>query len=146
MRALAIARFRLWTTIRVGNPYVVFAAGAPAIAAVVQVAVASSGDFSPDAVLHVSATAALFAWTLHSALMFGVTQEMGNAAGSPLDTPVHQSDLMDSAPIRSDERTAGELAGVLVSASLIHVCCLPLLAITAALSPLPGPLAQHVFR
>ena len=136
MRALAIARFRRLTSIRAANPLILFCATPPLIAAFVQTSLGMSDSFSPDVLQRICATAAIFSWSVHAFMIGGVAHELGNAKLA-IDTAVHASDLIDSVPVAPAERVTGEFTGVFASAMLIHICCLPLLGLVAALSPLP---------
>ena len=142
MRYLAIARFRLLTTIRAGAPLFVLSALAALAPAVFlscmpdEVFRANAdqllGDFAPPAV---------FAWIAHALILAIACDAFGNVTllrmqltSTPAEGP---ADLMDTAPITPGARFWGEAAGILAAALTIHVCTLPILALVAALSPLP---------
>ena len=137
MRPLAIARLRLWTTVRAATPLLAFAAAGPLIAIVVDTALTLSMQIQPDYLLRIAATAAMLSWSLHGFILVGIAHELGQRRVTP-DASVHPSDLIDSAPISPPERSAGEFAGILTTMLLLHVTCLPVLAVVAALSPLPS--------
>jgi hypothetical protein len=138
MRPLAIARFRLWTTIRSATPFVTFAAAPPIVALLVNTFFALSPlMMSPDLMLRIGATAAMASWLFHAFLMVGLAHQFGQRPVT-LNAPVPPGDLIDSAPISPAHRSTGEFTGIFTSALLIHVACLPLLAVVAALSPLPS--------
>jgi hypothetical protein len=142
MRYLAIARFRLLTTIRAAN----FLFAVAAIAAIGPAALIS---FMPDEVfragaddfLGVAATTAVIAWIAHALILAIACEAFGNVKFlRPQITSVQTDapgDLMDTAPIRPGARFWGEAAGILAAAMTIHICTLPVLVLVAALSPLP---------
>lgn len=142
MRSLAIARFRLLTTIRKATPLFVLAFWA-ALGPLVLTSPLSDGSFRADAdsLLGTAATAAVFAWIAHALLLVVVCDAFGRdsslrtqLASQETDGP---ADLMDTAPIGLRARFWGEAAGILAAAMIIHLCTLPLLVLGAALSPLP---------
>lgn len=136
MRPLAIARFRIWSTIRAATPIFATAAAAPLLALLLESRPNADYILGDDIRMQIFATASLIAWLLHGWIIFGVAQEFGHAKIESNAT-VHPADLMDSAPIRPRERYFGEFTGVLIASAVIHACCLPVLAAVATLSPLP---------
>lgn len=137
MRPLAIARFRLWTTVRAATPLFVLAL-APFLFALLPITRPQRTFLEQaDVWLRIQATAALLSWVLHGLLMVGITHEFGSgkAAG---EEAAPASDLMDSAPVEPRQRFLGEWAGILTSALVLHACCLPVMTFIAAVSPLPA--------
>ena len=142
MRYLAIARFRLLTTIRGATPLF-------AISALAALAPAALNSFMPDEVfragaddfLGVAAMTAFAAWIWHALLLAVACNLFGNVTLLRTQITSAQTegpaDLMDTAPIRPDARFWGEAAGILAAAMTIHICTLPLLMLVVALSPLP---------
>ena len=142
MRYLAIARFRLLTTIRGATPLF-------AISALAALAPAAFMSFMPDEafranadeLLGMAAMAAVAAWIWHALLLVVACNAFGNV--TLLRTQITSvqiegpADLMDTAPIRPGARFWGEAAGILAAAMTIHICTLPLLVLVVALSPLP---------
>ena len=136
MRPLALARYRIWTSIRAANPVMLFCAVPPVVAALAQTVWGMSDSFPPDILLRLSATAALFSWCIHGTMVAAAAREFGNASRTSASA-VHPSDLMDSVPVEPAARATGEFTGFFASAMLVHICCFPLLVVVAALSPLP---------
>lgn len=142
MRYLAIARFRLLTTIRAANTLF-------AVAAIAAIGPAALNSFMPDEVfragadqlLGIAALAAVFAWIVHALILAVACETFGTV--TLLRTQITSvqtegpADLMDTAPIRPGARFWGEAAGILAAAMTIHICTLPVLVLVAALSPLP---------
>lgn len=137
MGHLAIARYRRLTTIREATPIFIVAILPPLVAAMVQTLVDSSFRGGADMLLAFHAQIALLAWYFHAGILFLASEAFGSLKVSRSDQPVFASDLMDSAPLMPNARFFGEMIGVLEATTLIHVCCLPMLAVVAALSPLP---------
>jgi hypothetical protein len=142
MRYLAIARFRLLTTIRAANALF-------AVAAIAAIGPAALNSFMPDEVfragaddfLGLAATTAVIAWIAHALILAFACDAFGNVTllrtqitSLQTDGP---ADLMDTAPIKPGARFWGEAAGILAAAMTIHICTLPVLVLVAALSPLP---------
>ena len=136
MRPLAIARFRLWTTVRAATPFFGLAAAGPIVALLVDAGFANALQASPDMILRVGATAAMVSLAYHAFVLVGIAHECGERRVEP-GASVHPADLIDSAPISPAERSAGEFTGIFMTTLLIHATCLPILGIVAALSPLP---------
>jgi hypothetical protein len=142
MRHLAISRFRLLTTIRGAN--LLFAVAFVAAFAPLLFITGQPDEVfrdSADVLLGEAARVSVFAWIFHALLlgfacdMFGnVTLLRSQLTSGETDRP---SDLMDTAPIRPGAYFWGEAGGIFAAAMSIHVCALPLLALLAALSPLP---------
>jgi hypothetical protein len=91
-----------------------------------------------DIWLGINSAAAVMAWVLH-AVILSVACLMSGKVKTSHDFVVTQGipDLMDTAPIGDGARFWGEALGTLQATAVIHLCCLPLLAAIAALSPLP---------
>jgi len=138
MRYLAIARYRLLTTIREATPIYIVAMLPPVGAAFVQTLIESSFRGGPDSLLAFHAQIALFAWCFHAAFLFIATEAFGSLKISRSEDAAVASDLMDSVPLSPNARFFGEMLGVFETTLLIHACCLPMLALVAALSPLPA--------
>jgi len=138
MGHLAIARYRLLTTIRESTPVFIIAILPPLGAAMVQTLVEESYRGGPDTLLAFYAQIALLAWYFHAAFLFIACEAFGSLKISRSDQPSVASDLMDSAPLTPNARFFGEMTGILEATTIIHACCLPMLAVVAALSPLPA--------
>lgn len=137
MRPLAIARFRLWTTIRAATPLFVLAL-APFFFALLPITRPQATFFEePDMWLQIQATAAVLSWVMHGLLMVGITHEFGGGRAASGDA-APASDLMDSAPVEPRQRFLGEWAGIMMSALVLHACCLPVMTLAATVSPLPA--------
>lgn len=130
MRFLAIARWRVLTTIRSATLLFVAAVIVPFAAAAAQ-----SAPFTPDAsMMNVHAAMASYAWLIHAAFLLFACETFGNVGILRADfTPA--TDLLESAPLRRMPRFFGEAAGVFSAAAILHICCLPLLVTAAVLSP-----------
>ncbi|HEY6894738.1 MAG TPA: hypothetical protein VI258_11260 [Rhodanobacteraceae bacterium] len=138
MRYLAIARYRNLTTIRQATP-LFFVVMVPAVlAAAIMTLVDASYRNGPDALLGFHAQVALFAWYLHATFLLAASEAFGSLRVQRADATNEASDLMDSAPLEPNARFFGEMLGIFESTAIIHACCLPLLAVVAALSPLPA--------
>jgi hypothetical protein len=137
MRYLAVARFRLLTTIRSATPLFVLAVLPLLLALIVESGSESELLTSPDRWFPMNGFVALFAWVTHGALVMLAGEALGNLKLIGPDQSTPHSDLMDSAPVLARTRFYGESIGNLAAVAIIHICCLPLLALVAALSPLP---------
>lgn len=138
MRYLGIARLRLLTTTRTWTPIYVLAILPPAFAALA--AAVSEGEFrhDPAFLLPTNAASAMLAWVLHAILLGSATELSGRVNRSREATlNARIPDLLDTAPIRRSARFWGDVLGTFAATALIHICCLPLLAAVAAVSPLP---------
>jgi len=136
MRVLALARYRFWTTLRSAGPILGLAFG-PAFAGAAFETLLSKW-FPPDpSMFSAQAAFALIAWLAHCAILIGASLTFGSVKASRTDLTSAMSDLIDSTPIEPRVRFIGEMLGVLGTTLMIHLCCLPGLAITAALSPHP---------
>jgi len=138
MRSLAVARYRLWTTLRAATPIFITAVAPLLIALLVESK--SEATFRTDASMwmRVHAWAALMSWLFHAFLIVGAAQQFGEM--KPDAQKVHPDDLMESAPLSPQDRFLGECGGVIATTAIIHLCSLPLLVAVAALSPLPASL------
>lgn len=138
MRYLGIARLRLLMTTRTWSPIFVLAVLPPAIAAI---AVATQEEFFlHDAQFHlpINAAAATLSWTLHALLLGAATAFSGSANRSRAAVAnAHVPDLLDTAPIAQGPRYWGDVLGTFAATAVVHICCVPLLAVVAAVSPLP---------
>jgi hypothetical protein len=139
MRYLAIARFRLLTMARTATP-IFLGVIAPVLFFTIVMAAESEPQFrlEADEQLPANAGAAIAAWVLHgAAISFACL--MSGKVKSPHDDVrtglLH--DLMDTAPVGASARFWGEALGSLLGTLTIHTCCLPVLAVIAAMSPLP---------
>ncbi|HJT16438.1 MAG TPA: hypothetical protein VJ853_03575, partial [Thermoanaerobaculia bacterium] len=92
----------------------------------------------PDSLLGFQAQIALFTWYLHGTFLLAAAETFGSLKVQKSDQTNAASDLMDSAPLPPNARFAGEVLGIFESTAIIHACCLPMLAVVAALSPLPA--------
>ncbi|HZP92323.1 MAG TPA: hypothetical protein VFB20_05515 [Burkholderiales bacterium] len=138
MRYLAIARFRLLSIIRTATPIFALAAIPPLFALLFESAPEASFRSSAEVLLGEYAGIALKIWIIHGLFMM-----MACIASGTVKLPhdglviVVPSDLMDTAPVGPDVRFWGEALGTFGAMLTIHLCCLPLLAGAAVLSPLP---------
>jgi hypothetical protein len=137
MRVLAIARFRLLTTIRTATPVFVIAILPPLMGAIAESRSEPQFGAGAESPLRLYAVIALITWLFHAALLLAASEASGNLRMFRPDQTELNPDLMDSAPIRPRARFWGEAGGILAATAIIHACCLPLLAVVAALSPLP---------
>lgn len=137
MRYLAVARFRCLTTIRQATPIYVVVLLPAIIGALIQ-SIFHHGYEAGDQFLALAARVALFAWAFHALFLLSATELFAGRKTQPLDPTTAPADLMESAPVRPNARFGGEFAGIFVSTLVIHACCMPLLALVAAMSPLPG--------
>jgi hypothetical protein len=134
MRCLAVARYRLLTTLRAANSVFV-----TAVVVVLIPPVGAGAMFQMDSAfrslaeggLLFSGVPALIAPLLHGLVMLGACLGFG-AAGRRRDAET--SDLMDLAPVTPQDRFWGDAIGILASALIVHVCTLPLLAMAVAQS------------
>lgn len=136
MRTLAIARYRIWTAIRAATPLFVTVLTPPLLATAGAALIDGRDLADPEMVMRVSAGASMVAWLFHGLLLFGLAHQSAQSKIAE-DATVHPSDLMDSAPFGPRDRFLGEFYGVLTATLLVHGCCLPVLAVLAALTPLP---------
>jgi hypothetical protein len=153
MRYLAVARYRLLTTIRSASW--IFAISLAAVL----IPMASDGWTKPELyygennglgsgtlfvrqtkvlsdpvyMLSSSATITLVSYVLHGIILLVACSVF---ATSRQRTDGHEaSDLMDTAPLTPAVRFWGDTLGILASALLVHLCTLPLLALIIARSP-----------
>ena len=136
MRILAIAKLRLLTRIRTAS--VLFAlATLPPLALCVSAAWLPQNEWRSIMAFAAPAFAvwSLLVWFLHIGLLL-----IGSEAGEqlhPRREGAEWSDLLETVPLQPGGRFAGEAFGNLAVTLTLHVCALPLLALVAALSPLP---------
>jgi hypothetical protein len=135
MRPLAIARFRVWTTLRAATPLLFFALIAPLVAMIISTAVENMDVVDPVMVMKVAAVAAFLPWLFSGFVLVGIAHELGNPLSH--EATLRPSDLIDSAPVAPEQRMIGEFLGIFTATIVLHVACLPVLAVNAALSPLP---------
>jgi hypothetical protein len=139
MRCLAIARFRFLMTLRTATPiFVICVLPALVVAWILGSAPEPYFRYGADTLLGDNATYAFLAWIAHAIILSLACLASGNVKRpvDPADTTA-LPDLMDTTPVGAETRFWGEMLGTLGATSVIHVCCLPLLAAVAALSPLP---------
>jgi hypothetical protein len=138
MRCLAISRFRLLTMIRTSTPSFVVAIVPPLMATLAVGRPEPLFREQADFWLFINAWAAMVSWLLHAAAL-SFAGLMSGKVETRQDFVALQAtpDLLDTVPIGDGARFWGEALGTLAATSLIHLCCLPLLAAVAALSPLP---------
>lgn len=138
MRCLAIARFRLLTVVRTGTSIFLIGAIPPLLALIPLSTPEPLFRVAAPERLLLHARVAVIAWLLH-AIFLGVScLASGKEKTAHFDVPTRQlPDLMDTAPVGPSARFWGEMLGTLGAAAIIHACCLPLLAVVAALSPMP---------
>lgn len=137
MRYVAVARFRLLTTIRSATPIFIIAAIPPLLAAIYQSMPEPLFRAAADEVLGPLARAAVVAWLFHGLLVVAASEASGSKQPFRVDPMSLLPDLMDSVPIGPLPRFWGEALGIFTATLTIHICCLPLLAAVAVLSPLP---------
>ena len=138
MRYLGIARLRLLMTTRTWSPIFVLAVLPPAIAAIAVAAVEEFFLHDAEFQLPMNAAAASLSWTLHAIFLAAATAFSGSVTRSREGAAtVHVPDLLDTVPIGQGPRFWGDALGTFAATGVIHVCCLPLLAVVAAVSPLP---------
>ena len=137
MRYLAVARFRLLSSIREATSAFIIAAVPPLLAAVNETTPEPLFRATADELLGTFARAAMLGWVFHAMFIFAISQGFGSMRLFRADQTSLPTDLMDSAPIRPLERFWGEALGVFAATATIHAACLPLLAVVAVLSPLP---------
>lgn len=139
MRCLAIARFRFLMMLRTATPIFVICV-LPAVIVACVFGSVREPDFRAGAaaLLADNASFAFLAWVAHAIILTLACLASGTVKRplDPADTTM-LPDLMDTAPVGAETRFWGEMLGTLGATSVIHVCCLPLLAAVAALSPLP---------
>lgn len=137
MRYLAIARFRLLTTVRSASPIFAMVALPPLIAAATESVPEPLFRDEAAGLLGYNAHATLLAWGAHAFFIVMACQAFGNLKNLFSDPTAEVPDLMDSAPVGKGTRFWGEALGMFAAALTIHVASLPLLAAAALLSPLP---------
>lgn len=137
MRCLALAKFRLLTTIRSATPIFVLVAVPPLIGAALQSMPEPLFRDSAAALLDTNAHTALLAWFSHMVLICIACQAFGNLKSILTNPTLEVPDLMDSVPVGKRTRFWGEALGVFAAALTVHAAALPLLAAAALLSPLP---------
>lgn len=138
MRVLAVSRFRLLTTVRAATPVFIAAVLPPVVGALVAGGPEPGFRHAADFWLPVHASAAVLAWVLHGLFLASATLMSGKVrTAHDFVSTEGMADLMDTAPVDPRGRFWGEALGTMGAAALIHLCCLPLLATVAALSPLP---------
>ena len=137
MGYLAVARYRLLTTIRSAMPIFLVALLPAIVAGIVESTPEPDFIAQLEQRLAMNATVSLLAWLIHAAVLILSCEAMGNVKLRRADGTTSASDLMESVPIHPRERFLGEATGIFGATIIIHVCCLPLLAVAAALGPLP---------
>lgn len=136
MRLLAIAKLRLLTRIRTAS--VLFAlATLPLLIPSVGASVMSENAYRESMPFNapIIAVWSLLVWFVHTGILL-----VGSEAGEqlhPRREGAEWSDLLETVPLDPTGRFAGEAVGNLAVNLTIHVCALPILAVVAALSPLP---------
>lgn len=138
MRGLALARYRLLTTIR--PAWGVF--GTVLAAAVVPILL-GSGVFTTTSeawgsmidLMYASARTVTGIYLLHIIVVVLACNAFGTARPSIEGRP--SSDLTETVPITPRDRFLGDAAGILGCTLAIHACTVPLLALAVVMSPLP---------
>lgn len=136
MRSLAIARLRLLTRIRTASVFFALAA-APALPFVLVASWPPENEYRagfPFIATYLSGWSVLV-FILHLGVMMIGSETSGQL--HPQREGTEWSDLMETIPIGPTGRFWGELLGNLGINLTIHLCCLPLLALVAVVSPLP---------
>lgn len=136
MRGLAMARYRLLTSIRSARWIflVAFVAAAGPIAAVQDVFTPATAAWA-SLDMRLRAQCVTLVYMLHLAILFIAFDLFGTwrrTTGG--DVP----DLTETVPITPAARFAGDAAGIFACVLALHVCTLPLLALAVVLSPLPA--------
>lgn len=138
MRQLAIARFRLLTIIRTATPIFLIAIVPPVIGANAMSTPEPEFRASADELIGSHALFSFLSWFWHAVILSFACLMSGKIKSSHDDVMTNViPDLMDTAPVGRGARFWGEALGTLGAVVMIHVCCLPLLAAVAALSPFP---------
>lgn len=139
MRSLAIARYRVLTTIRSARWIFAVSLGAALLLIVMGSGVVipmSLHWWGVDGVMSTAAKTVIYAYFLHMVILLTACElfaTRGRRAGA-----AHASDLTDTIPVAPIERFAGDALGILVCAAAVHASTMPLLAAAIALSPLPS--------
>lgn len=142
MRYLAIARFRLLTTIRSATAlFVLSAVAVIAPGLVISYMPVETFRVEADELLPFAANVAFLVWAAHAIILLLACNAFGDESfrRAKITSALSERppDLIDTAPIRPGARFWGETVGILAAAMTIHVCTLPALALVTALSPLP---------
>ena len=140
MRFLAIARFRMLTTIREATGVFIFAMLPALFAAIFEVMPEPVFRASADGLMGDFARVAMLSWLFHAFILITASEAFGSMRLFRIDATALPPDLMDSAPVGRTERFWGETLGIFAATATIHVACLPPLAVVAVLSPLPTKL------
>jgi hypothetical protein len=138
MRHLAIARYRLLTTIRGANWVFAISLGAALVFLLASPSLrVDESEFRryPQGNAEVTATLALFCYVLHAIILFLNCLAFGSAGRSRSEAK-ESSDLIDTAPLTPGIRFWGDALGAFTAALIVHLCTLPLLALAVALSPI----------
>jgi hypothetical protein len=141
MRCLAVARYRLLTSVRLAGW--IFAS-----AIVVALLAAMVAAFSPDLVVTtmdrdiptlfaVAARALEASYIFHTIILLGACHSFGSRRSRVSSTAT--ADLMDAAPVSPAARYWGDALGIFGSTMTIHAATLPAMALVFALGPLPLP-------
>ena len=138
MRYLAVARLRRLTTIRQATPVFLLTLLPPLGIAAIESLLESSYQGGTDRLLGFQAQVALIAWFFHTIFLLAAEEAFASRKMQSVDPANAPLDLMDSAPLPPKSRFGGEMLGIFTSTLIIHACCLPMLAVCAALSPLPA--------
>jgi hypothetical protein len=137
MRYLAIAHFRALTLIRSTAPFYVVAMLPALIGAIYESQPEPFFRAEAEVILPRNATAAVAAWVIHALILFFASLASGTARRHMDLQTAERADLIDTAPVSLENHYWGEVLGTFLATIVIHICCLPLLAVVAALSPLP---------
>ena len=122
MRYLAVARFRMLTTIREASSVFAFAMLPPLIAVLFEAMPEPLFRATADELLGVFARIALAAWLFHAFIIVLASETFGSMRLLRVDATVLPPDLMDSAPMTPIERFWGETLGVFAATATISVC------------------------
>ena len=137
MRSLAMARYRLLTTIREARWVFLVVLVAAVGPLTIFSGVFQSETFfwdDPSMRQHFGAQGVVVVFGLHALILVNACEVFGTRRrrGSP-----DAMDLTETVPVTPGERFGGDALGVFAAVMSMHVCALPLLALAIALSPLP---------
>jgi hypothetical protein len=136
MRYLAIAKLRMLTQIRTASALFAIAA-IPSLIFCILTASLAENEYRAAVPFYAQIIApwGFILWILHAGMLLIGSESSGQL--HPLREGAEWSDLMETIPVGPNGRFLGEALGSLGANLTIHLCCMPLLAMVAVLSPLP---------